>query len=199
MGLFYRASGICVFTTSLNINKNKIASYGGSAGGGASIWLAFHPDMADAANADPIKHESTRLAAAGHLTSQCSYDPVQMGSLFTNINYFDLPDVTSSLINQFNLDSLNQLYTSDSIIAIRKDLDMLGWMSTDDPEFYTSNSNDNITPTTKSMANHHPFHSKALIDKAIQIGLPYVGYAPALGIMHPSGETLPQFMKRKLQ
>ncbi|HRF25629.1 MAG TPA: alpha/beta hydrolase fold domain-containing protein, partial [Chitinophagaceae bacterium] len=101
------------YAQSFNINKNKVACYGGSAGGGASIYLAFHPEMADVTNADPILRESTRLTAAGHLTSQCSYDPVQMQNIFApaGIDFFAIPGVATSLLSDFGLDSLNQLYT----------------------------------------------------------------------------------------
>jgi len=44
-----------------HLDKTRIAGSGGSAGGFTSLWLAFHPDQADAQSADPIARESTRL------------------------------------------------------------------------------------------------------------------------------------------
>ncbi len=47
-----------------NIDKQRIAASGGSAGACSSLWLAFHPEMADPASSDPIARESTRLWCA---------------------------------------------------------------------------------------------------------------------------------------
>ena len=58
-----------------NIDPSRIASLGGSAGAGISLWLAFHDDMADPKSADPVARQSTRLACAIGLQAQCTYDP----------------------------------------------------------------------------------------------------------------------------
>jgi acetyl esterase/lipase len=62
----------------LNIDPKRIAAFGGSAGAGISMWLAFHDDLADPASSDPIAQQSTRLAFAGSLGGQSSYDPLQI-------------------------------------------------------------------------------------------------------------------------
>jgi acetyl esterase/lipase len=59
-----------------NIDPKKIAAYGGSAGAGISMWLAFHDDLAQPASDDPILRQSSRLACAGSLGGQSSYDPL---------------------------------------------------------------------------------------------------------------------------
>jgi len=56
------------------IDKKRIAAFGGSAGGGSSLWLAVHDDLADRKNKDPVLRESSRLAAAGLLNFQATYD-----------------------------------------------------------------------------------------------------------------------------
>ena len=58
-----------------NIDKSRIASYGGSAGACISMWLAFHDDMADPKSSDPVAKESTRLTAAGSQNGQPTLDP----------------------------------------------------------------------------------------------------------------------------
>lgn len=44
-----------------NLDKNRFAAFGGSAGAGISMWLAFHDDLADPNSDEPVKRESTRL------------------------------------------------------------------------------------------------------------------------------------------
>ncbi|QDT65676.1 alpha/beta hydrolase [Calycomorphotria hydatis] len=57
-----------------NIDPERIACYGGSAGAGISLWLAFHDDLADPQSADPIARQSTRTLAAGTMNGQSTYD-----------------------------------------------------------------------------------------------------------------------------
>jgi acetyl esterase len=61
-----------------NIDPKRIAAYGGSAGAGISMWVAFHNDLARPDSTDPIERQSTRLAFAGSLGGQSSYDPLQI-------------------------------------------------------------------------------------------------------------------------
>jgi acetyl esterase/lipase len=61
-----------------NIDPKRIAAYGGSAGAGISMWIAFHDDLAKPDSADPIERQSTRTVFAGSLGGQSSYDPLQI-------------------------------------------------------------------------------------------------------------------------
>ena len=58
-----------------NLDPKLIASTGGSAGAGTSLWLAFHDDLAEPTSDDPIARESTRLACTVVSNGQSSYDP----------------------------------------------------------------------------------------------------------------------------
>ena len=58
-----------------NLNPKLVAATGGSAGAGMSLWIGFHPDMADPASDDPVKRQSTRLTVVGVTNAQVSYDP----------------------------------------------------------------------------------------------------------------------------
>jgi len=58
-----------------NIDPQLVASTGGSAGAGTSMWLAFHDDLAEADSGDPIARQSTRLTCIAVRNGQSSYDP----------------------------------------------------------------------------------------------------------------------------
>src|SRR5688572_13206651 len=58
-----------------NLDPKLVASTGGSAGAGTSLWLAFHDDLADPKSEDPIARESTRLTCTVVANGQSSYDP----------------------------------------------------------------------------------------------------------------------------
>ncbi len=63
------------FARHLNIDPTRIAAGGGSAGAGISLWLALHPDLADAKATDMISRESSKVATAVVDDAQTSYDP----------------------------------------------------------------------------------------------------------------------------
>lgn len=58
-----------------NLDPSLVASTGDSAGAGTSLWLAFHPDLADPRSDDPVARQSTRLTCVALTDAQCSYDP----------------------------------------------------------------------------------------------------------------------------
>jgi acetyl esterase/lipase len=70
-----------------NIDKARIGASGGSAGACSSLWLAFHPDMADPKSSDPIARESTRLWTAAVNGPQTTLDPKQMHEWTPNSKY----------------------------------------------------------------------------------------------------------------
>jgi len=57
------------------IDPKRVASTGGSAGAGISLWLGFHKDLADPNSTDPVARESTRLTCILPTNMQCTYDP----------------------------------------------------------------------------------------------------------------------------
>ncbi|AWI10242.1 carboxylesterase family protein [Ereboglobus luteus] len=70
-----------------NIDKQRIAASGHSAGACSSLWLAFHADMADPKSSDAIARESTRLWCAAVGSAQTSLDPQQMKKWTPNSRY----------------------------------------------------------------------------------------------------------------
>lgn len=70
-----------------NIDPERIGASGGSAGACSSLWLAFHPDLADPKSSDPIARESTRLWCAAVTNAQTTLDPQQMKEWTPNSHY----------------------------------------------------------------------------------------------------------------
>jgi acetyl esterase/lipase len=58
-----------------NLDINRFAATGGSAGAGISLWLATRDDMADPKSDDPVSRQSTRISCASVGGAQVSYDP----------------------------------------------------------------------------------------------------------------------------
>jgi hypothetical protein len=70
-----------------NLRKDRVAAWGGSAGGCTSLWLAFHKDLADLSSDDPVARESTRLHCVGAIVPQTTLDPLQMKEWTPNSRY----------------------------------------------------------------------------------------------------------------
>jgi acetyl esterase len=66
-----------------NIDPERIAASGISAGGVASLWLAFHDDLADPASDDPVLRQSTRLRCAAVINTPADLDPRVMQRLIS--------------------------------------------------------------------------------------------------------------------
>jgi len=58
-----------------NVDPQRVASSGGSAGAGTSLWIGFHDDLADPNSSDPVLRESTRLSCMVVFGAQSTYDP----------------------------------------------------------------------------------------------------------------------------
>jgi hypothetical protein len=58
-----------------HLDKKRVAAFGGSAGAGTSLWLAFRDDLADPKAEDSVLRESTRLVCTVVSNGQSSYDP----------------------------------------------------------------------------------------------------------------------------
>ena len=58
-----------------NLDAERFAATGGSAGAGISMWLGFHEDLARPDSDDPLARQSTRLRCMVVYAAQCTYDP----------------------------------------------------------------------------------------------------------------------------
>ena len=153
-----------------NLDKKRVATYGGSAGAGSSLWLAFHDDLADAKSSDPVLRESTRLTAAGARNGQATYDCEQWAKIV---------GVPESWVEKYRLtDDLafygikdRKLVDTPKIRAIRKKLDMLSFMDAGDAAVYLTNASPNTEPTSGGAIIHHPRHSIAVKKRCDQLGI----------------------------
>ena len=88
-----------------NIDKTRIGASGSSAGGCSSLWLAFHDDLADPKNSDPVARESTRLFCAAVTGAQTTPDPQQMREWTPNSKYgghaFGFKEDKAARVSQF--------------------------------------------------------------------------------------------------
>ena len=177
-----------------NIDKERIACSGGSAGAGTALWLAFSDDMADPGNPDPVLHESTRLTCAGAFATQSTYDIFQWEQTI-GIPMAETRQQLEAIAAAFGVKYLDgvDLFTS----PMRIELDFLRKMKKNDPPIFVMNNHKAGTPSNQDDLNHHPLHAKAIKEKAENVGLEAIVYAPEIGIADPSGKDLVRFFLEK--
>lgn len=111
-----------------NIDKQRVAAVGGSAGGYNALYLAFHPDLANPQSSDPVSRESTRVTCALGFVPQTTLDPTQMTAWLPSINYgqqaFGLPSYQAFVQQR------------DALLPTIKDVSPYYLASPDDPAVY---------------------------------------------------------------
>jgi acetyl esterase/lipase len=168
-----------------NIDKNRVAAYGGSAGAGTSLWLAFHDDLADPTNTDPVLRESSRLTCAGAQSCQFSYDIVKWKDLFGDaaVEYQvdgDLPAFYGLQTEQELLGPIGQ--------RLRTDCDMVGMITRDDPPVFLSTNQPGGEVKDRGHLLHHPRHAQAIQQRCAAVGIEAIASLPGLDIHPPAGK-----------
>ena len=119
-----------------NIDKQRIGASGGSAGACSSLWLAFHPDMADPKSTNPIARESTRLWCAAVIGAQTTLDPQQMREWTPNSKYgghaFGFKGDPEKKLSQFD----EFLAKRDTILPWIAEYSPYALVTADDPPIY---------------------------------------------------------------
>lgn len=185
--------------TDLRIKSNSIVLQGGSAGAGTSLWLATHDEMADPNASDPIKKESSRVCGAHITNSQATYDVNRWAG-----EVFETEDINSMIAmlsetryNNFygGIDSNYHPYKSVALIQYRQNVDMLDWLSSDDPPIYNESNKDNGAFSADPL--HHPNHALTISNYAQAAGLKeFYNYIPSLNLDNTNGETGEEFLIR---
>ncbi|MCZ2250027.1 MAG: carboxylesterase family protein [Bacteroidia bacterium] len=171
-----------------NIDPTRIAAYGSSAGAGASLWLAFHDDLANPAAQSSIERESTRLVAAAAVSTQSTYDVLRWAP---DVYAPEYPEVTNEgitsdatfrdlLVQFYGLPSssgasgpgLLAALDTPGMRAYRQDVDMLDLLSGDDPPIFIDNNRAALAPGGPGFELlHRPRHSLTLRAKAQAAGV----------------------------
>lgn len=153
-----------------NIDKTRIASYGGSAGGGISFWLGFHDDLADAKSKDPVLRESSRLTAICSIRGQYSYDFARWQKLLGKSPKES--DNNGGYYYYYWLKDPEEL-DSPRGKKIRADMDMYGMLDESDSPVFLYNDR-KIGPNEIRNHDdyiHHPKHHAVIKKKCDEVGL----------------------------
>ena len=186
----------------LNIDTEQVFLCGGSAGAGTALWLGSHDDMADPDADDWTARESTRVKASGILETQATYDIFDWEIIFGSygLTIDDMDDFVGeeSLLSFYGVSSWSEL-ESDAVSDYRARVDMLEMLDSSDASVWIASVNQLETePTDAGVLYHHPYHARAVMERAQAVGLEEVSDIPQLGIGDEGGEDMLQFFRRHL-
>ncbi len=150
-----------------NIDPARIAAYGGSAGAGTSMWLAFHEDLADPNAEDPVLRQSSRLTAAGSLNGQASYDLRDWAQVLGKSS-FERPE--ADWVSFYHFKSADGARTA-AADKIMRDCSMLNLVSKDDVPVALACTVPDGEPRDRNAYVHHPKHSIAIADRLKEQGI----------------------------
>lgn len=138
-----------------NLDPDKVACYGGSAGAGISLWLGFHEDLADPESEDPVSRQSTRISAVGTMNGQSTYDI----NVFRE--WFAAPDLQPGpALPAFYGVTSEEDWNSDRVKALMVDASSITHLSKDDVPVYMIYSRPNTTVTADTNSSIWVHHVK---------------------------------------
>eukprot|EP00913_Durusdinium_trenchii_P028400 g26628.t1 len=151
-----------------NLDGNRFAGTGGSAGAGLSLWLGFHDDLAKDDSKDPIARQSTRLQCMVVYNGQTSYDPRFIRKLFPENDTYK----ESALAQLYGVD-LNKL---DSLPKEKYELmelvSPINHLTKDDgPAMLLYRSEMDTPISNRSIGIHHPRFGKVLKERMDKLGI----------------------------
>ncbi|MBI3468164.1 MAG: alpha/beta hydrolase [Planctomycetes bacterium] len=186
-----------------NLNPALVASTGGSAGAGTSLWIALHDDLAEPSSDDPVARESTRLTCVVVANGQSSYDPrfaEKIGIPRPNFerHSFFLPfyNITRE---EIETPRAQQLYEQMAPIT---------YLTKDDPPamLIYSFANEEVTKDSNlNLVVHHPRFGIALKEQMDKLGIEcVVQYRDQQGGVVRHGENAPpitsvQFIRKQFE
>lgn len=150
-----------------NLDRRQFICAGSSAGGGISLWLALHPDLADPTSADMVATHSSRPDLVACIDTQCSYDPhfirqIIPGPAADNRAMKMLFRVRAE---DFDTDWARERFAEGSAI---------NFAGADAPPVYLFYRYQNLTPTEDlpgSHGIHHPRFGHVLKEKLDALGV----------------------------
>jgi acetyl esterase len=186
-----------------NLDPTLVASTGGSAGAGTSLWIAFHDDLADSKSEDPIARQSTRLTCVVVSNGQSSYDPrfaEKIGIPRPNFerHSFFLPFYAISP-DEIDTPRAQKLYEQMAPIT---------YLTKDDPPallLYSFADEDVTKDSSLNLVVHHPKFGIALKEQMDKLGIEcVVQYLDSKGQSKRHGEdaapiTSVQFIREQFE
>jgi len=152
----------------LNIDKERVGVFGGSAGAQISLWLALSDEMAKPESKNPIERESTRVTCVATSGGQASMEHKYWKK---HVESFGLPFEDPDRLKRFGVE------TAEEADSIAKSLSALPLLSSDDPPMFLAHSSG---PSKKPPTQ--PDRLRGFIVHHVRFGIDLKNKADELGV-----------------
>lgn len=150
-----------------NLNPDRIALTGPSAGACTSMWLLLHDDLADPRASDPVLRESTRVCAAAVNVGQTSIDPEVLQE-WMGPAVFEHP-MLAHAVGEQSLTSV--LQSPERYRRFYREFSPINHLDAADPPlFMTCSAETDLPARNAGHGIHHPIHGIRMHDAARAIG-----------------------------
>ncbi len=148
-----------------NLDPERFAAGGGSAGSGISQWLGYHDDLADVKSDDPVARQSTRLSCVFPINMQSTYDPREIKRIIPGNAYKHAALV--SFFGQPQGWDWDSDRVDDELDALLKDASPITHLTRDDAPIFLLQYAEAATPGNI----HHPKFGEHLKQAADKLGV----------------------------
>jgi len=150
-----------------DLDSIRVASGGGSAGGGIAFWIGFRRDFADSNSDEPVARESTRLNCIASWNTQSTYDPNFIRTIISGSAYMH------EALQQFFRVTPEQFETPWAR-KIFEEASAINHVSANAPPTFLWYSTPNLPMTPNLDPNqgiHHPKFGQVLKEKMDELGV----------------------------
>jgi hypothetical protein len=112
-----------------NINPDKVALSGSSAGGTMALWIALHDDLADVAGNDPVAKFSTRVSGVVGYGAPASMQPEYI------LKHAGSKNIGGGIVQLFGLESKEAL-AAPRVMKRIEEASPISHLSKDDPSLW---------------------------------------------------------------
>ena len=138
-----------------NLDKDRLALTGGSAGACTSMWLATHDDLADPDSEDPVLRESTRVLGVAASGGQTSIDPKVIQE-WLGPNVLTHAMIWSAVGETTMAEALANY---DSHVETYREFSPINHVSEGDPPLFLNYGGDMTLPSKNAGHGiHHPYY-----------------------------------------
>ncbi len=150
-----------------NINKDRIALQGTSAGGCSCMWILLHDDLKDPTSPDPVLRESSRVCAAATHAGQTTIDPRHFKEWIGE--KWAVHSMVWKGLGAESKDAVWDHYADHQPLIT--EFSPITHLDKDDPPLWMSYGSDTNTPATSGGHSiHHPMLGLKMKEKADAIG-----------------------------
>lgn len=179
------------------LDKARIGGSGGSAGACSSLWLAFHPDLADPQSSDPVARESTRLWCVAPIDAQTSLDPQQLHEWLPNLRYGGHAFGFFKKVDGRDRQDFDAFFAHrEKVLPWIQEYSPYGLVTSDDPPVYLYYNEPPLQESDTRQSVHSPVFGLKLQEKLRSAGVPCTVVYP--GAPDPKYPAVPDWLIAKL-